>query len=107
MIGWPAPRPQEAIGMNAPNDNTAAKGLRGWWASPPRPGMQRLINPWEYRHLRAFGLTRIAGGSVAAAAGVICLSYGVKGWAAFFLIIGALNLAGGSWYITIDRSAPA
>jgi len=93
--------------MNAPNDNTAPKGLRGWWASPPRPGMQRLINPWEYRHLRAFGLTRIAGGSVAAAAGVICLSCGVKGWAAFFLIIGALNLAGGSWYITIDRSAPA
>jgi hypothetical protein len=69
--------------MNAPNDNTAPKGLR------------------------AFGLTRIAGGSVAGAAGVICLSYGVKGWAAFFLIIGALNLAGGSWYITIDRSAPA
>ena len=93
--------------MNAPNDNTAAKRLRGWWQSPPRPGMQRLINPWEYRHLRAFGLTRIAGGSVAAAAGVICLSYGVKGWAAFFLIIGALNLAGGSWYITIARSAPA
>ena len=93
--------------MNAPNDNTAAKGLRGWWASPPRPGLQRMINPWEYRHLRAFGLTRIAGGSVAVAAGVICLAYGVKGWAAFFLAIGALNLAGGSWYITIDRSAPA
>ena len=93
--------------MNAPNDNTAPKGLRGWWASPPRPGMQRLINPWEYRHLRAFGLTRIAGGGVGVAAGVVCLSYGVKGWAAFFLAIGALNLAGGSWYITIDRSAPA
>ena len=48
--------------MNAPDDNTAAKGLRGWWASPPRPGMQRLINPWEYRHLSGFGVTRIAGG---------------------------------------------
>ena len=70
--------------MNAPNDYTAAKGLRGWWASPPRPGSHRLINPWEYRHLRAFGVTRIAGGSVAAAAGVVCLSYGVYGWAAFF-----------------------
>ena len=45
--------------MNAPNDNTAAKGLRGWWQTPPRPGLQRLINPWEFRHLRAFGLTRI------------------------------------------------
>jgi hypothetical protein len=30
--------------MNAANDNAARKGLRGWWASPPRPGMQRLIN---------------------------------------------------------------
>ena len=45
--------------MNAPNDNAAAKGLRGWWASPPRPGLHRLINPWEYRHLRVFGVTRM------------------------------------------------
>jgi hypothetical protein len=68
--------------------------------------MPRLINPWEYRHLRAFGLTRIAGGGVATAAGVVCLSYDARGWAAFFLAIGALNFAGGSWYITIARSAP-
>jgi hypothetical protein len=93
--------------MHAPNDNTAPKGLRGWWASPPRSGIRRLIAPWEYRHIRAFGLTRIAGGSVAAAAGVVCLSYGVYGWAAFFLVIAALNLAGGYWYITIARSEPA
>ena len=92
--------------MNAPNDNTAWKRLRGWWLTPPRPGMQRLINPWEYRHLRVFGVTRIAGGSVAAAAGVVCLSYGVYGWAAFFLVLGVLNLAGGYWYITIARSSP-
>jgi hypothetical protein len=69
--------------------------------------MHRLINPWEYHHLRASGFTRIAGGSVAAAAGVVCLSYGVHGWAAFFLVIGALNLAGGCWYLTIARSAAA
>ena len=93
--------------MNGPNDNTAAKGLRGWWASPPRPGLQRLIVPFEYRHLRAFGVTRIFGGSAAAAAGLVCLSYGVHGWAAFFLVIATLNLAGGSWYLAIDRSAPA
>ncbi len=93
--------------MNAHNDNTASKGLRGWWESPPRPGMQRFINPWEYRHLRAFGVTRIFGGSVAAAAGVICFAYGVYGWAAFFLVVGALNLGGGYWYLTVDRSAPA
>lgn len=92
--------------MYAPNDTTAPKGLRGWWLTPLRPGMQRLINPWEYRHLRLFGVTRIAGGGVAAAAGVVCLSYGVYGWAAFFLAIAALNLAGGYWYITIARSAP-
>ena len=93
--------------MNAPHDNTAAKRLRRWWLTPPRPGLQRLINPIEYRHLRGFGVTRIAGGSVAAAAGVICLSYGVYGWAAFFLVIAALNLAAGYWYLTIARSASA
>ena len=82
--------------MNAQNDDT----------TPPRTGMRRLIVPWEYRHLSGFGVTRIASGSVAAAAGVVCLSYGVYGWAAFFLVLGALNLAGGSWYITIARSAP-
>jgi hypothetical protein len=93
--------------MNAPNDNTVAKGLRSWWASPPRHGLQRLINPWEFRHLRVFGITRMVGGSVAAAASATCLSYGVYGWAAFFLVIGAGNLAGGYWYLTIARSASA
>ena len=93
--------------MNAPNDNTTPKGLRGWWLSPPRPGMQRLINPWEYRHLRFVGGARIGGGSAAAAAGVVCLSYGVYGSAAFFLILAALNLAGGGWFLAIDRSTSA
>jgi hypothetical protein len=93
--------------MNAPNDNTAPRGLRGWWRSPPRPGMHRLINPWEYRHLRFSGVTRIAGGSVAAAAGFVCLSYGVYGWAAFFLVLAALAFAGGYWYLTIARSRSA
>jgi hypothetical protein len=93
--------------MNAPHDDTAARRLRRWWLTPPRPGLQRLINPIEYRHLRAFGITRIAGGSVAAAAGVICLSYEAYAWAAFFLVIGTLNLAGGYWYLTVARSAPA
>jgi hypothetical protein len=92
--------------MNAANEHTARKGLRGWWTTPPRPGMQRLINPWAYRHLRAFGATRIAGGLVAASAGAICLSYAAYGWAAFFLVVAVLNLAGGYWYITIARSAP-
>ena len=93
--------------MNAPNDNTAPKGLPGWWASPPRSGLRRTIAPWEYRHLRASGAIRIAGGGVAAAAGVVCLSYSVYGWAAFFLVLGTLNLAGGCWYFTIARSESA
>jgi hypothetical protein len=91
--------------VNVPNGNTTPEGLLGWWLSPPRPGMQRLINPWEYRHLRVFGVIHVAGGSVAAGAGLICLSYRVYGWAAFFLAIGAANLAGGAWYLTIDRDA--
>jgi len=93
--------------MNAPNGNTIAERLRRWWLSPPRSGMARLLAPFEYRHIRAFGLLRIAGGSVAAAAGLICLGYGVYGWAAFFLIIAAANLAGGYWELTIARSASA
>jgi hypothetical protein len=93
--------------MNARNDRTAVKSLREWWAYPPRPGLQRLINPWEYRHLHFFGGARIAGGCVAAGAGVICLSYSVYGWAAFFLILAALNLAGGYWFLNIARSAAA
>jgi hypothetical protein len=66
--------------------------------------MQRLINPWEYRHLRGFGVMRIAGGLVAAAAGVVCISYAAYGWAAFFLVLGALNFVCGYWYITIARA---
>jgi len=93
--------------MNASNDDTAANGLGGWWASPPRSGMQRLINPIVYRHLRAVGVMHMAGGSVAAGAGLICLAYHAYGWAAFFLVLGAVNLAGGYWYLTIDRSASA
>ena len=90
--------------MNAPKDNSAPKGQRG---PPLRSGMRRLIVPFEYRHLRAFGITRIAGGSIQAAAGLVCLSYGVYSWAAFFLVFAALNFAGGGWYLAIDRSASA
>ena len=90
--------------MPAANDTTARKRLREWWAYPPRRGIQRLISPWEYRHLRVFGITRIVGGAVAVLAGVICLPYAAYGWAAFFLVLGGLNLAGGCWYTAIARS---
>ena len=62
-----------------------------------------MIAAPEYRHLRGFGVSRIAGGIVAAAAGIVCLSYGANGWAAFFLLIAALNLAAGSWELTASR----
>jgi hypothetical protein len=40
--------------MRAPTDNTAAKGLGGWWLSPPRHGMRLLIKPWAYCPIRGF-----------------------------------------------------
>ena len=57
--------------MNAPNGNTAAKGLRGWWASPPRPGLERLISPWESRPLRVSGVTRAAAGGFQLGIGLV------------------------------------
>jgi hypothetical protein len=80
------------------------KGLRGSRPTSARSGIYRLIPPWAYRHLRFYGVGHIAGGAIAAAAGLICLSYGVYGWAAFFLVIGGLNFAGGYWYLTMARS---
>jgi hypothetical protein len=69
--------------------------------------MQRLINPWEYRHIGAFGVIHVAGGIIEVTAGAICLSYRAYGWTAFFLAIAALQFAAGYWYITIARSPSA
>ena len=102
--------------MNASNDGTAAKGLREWWASPPRPGLHRLINPWEYRHLRFTGVTRAAAGGFQLGIGLVLISLGRSAGtdqerrkmfrlSAWFLVPAALNLAGGYWYIAIARSA--
>jgi hypothetical protein len=89
------------ITMNRQTDNVAPNGL------PPRSGMRRLIRPLVYRHLRGFGVGHIAGGSVQAAAGLVCLAYDADEWAAFFFTFAALNLAGGYWYLTIDAAATA
>ncbi len=96
--------------MNAPNDNTAPKGLRGWWASPPRSGLQRIIIPWEYRHLRGFGRVRIAAGTVLIGLGAVTLVGGsftteAAGWTAFWLVLAALQFSFGYWELTIARSA--
>jgi hypothetical protein len=84
------------------------KGLRArWLAAARRGGIYRLVPPWVYRHPRFYGVGNVTGGSVAVGAGLICLSCGVYGWAAFFLVLGALHLAGGYWYLAIARSASA
>lgn len=81
-----------------------AERLKSWWLSPPRAGIRRFISPWEYRHLRAFGITRVVGGCVAAAAGVTCLAYRAYGWTAFFLVVAALSFAAAWWFFSIVRS---
>ena len=96
--------------MNAPDDNTAPKGLRGWWASPPRSGMQRIISPWEYRHPRAVARVRIAAGIVLAGLGGVTLVGGsftteAAGWAMLFLAAAAGSFAWAAWDLAIARSA--
>ena len=98
--------------MNAPNDNAAPKGLRGWWATPPRSGMQRIIAPWEYRHPRPFARVRIAAGIVLAGLGAVTLvggSFTTKAvaWAVLFLAAAAGSFAGAAWDLAIARSASA
>src|SRR5580658_5133020 len=96
--------------MHAPNDNTAPRGLRGWWASPPRTGMQRIIWPFEYRHLRAFGRARITAGIVLVGLGTVTLVGGsfttlAVQFATVFLAAAAVNFASAAWYLAIVRSA--
>jgi len=98
--------------MSAQNDNTAPKGLRGWWASPPRSGLQRIIFPWEYRHLRGFAQVRFAAGFVMVGLGAVTLvggSFTAKavGWTAFWLVLAALQFSVAYWLLTIARSASA
>jgi hypothetical protein len=98
--------------MNARNDNTGPKGLRGWWASPPRSGMQRIISPWEYRHLRFSAGVRIAAGIALVGLGAVTLSFGGNNWPTYawtmaFLAAGAANLAFAAWELSIVRSAAA
>jgi hypothetical protein len=74
-----------------------------------RTGARRLIPPWEYRHLRAYGGTRIAAGILLGGLGVVTLSVGgddakTYGWTAFWLLLGVADVAFGRWEMTIARS---
>jgi hypothetical protein len=98
--------------MNAPHDNPAPKGLRGWWASPPRSGMQLIISPPVYRHLRGFARVAIGAGIVLVGLGAITLVGGsftavAAWWTGFWLVLAALNFVTAYWYLSIARSAPA
>lgn len=84
--------------MQAPNDNTAPRGLRAWWTSPPRSGMRLIIAPWEYRHLRGFASMRITGAVVLAGLALVTLAFGgtdatTYAWATAFAAAGAAHLA--------------
>jgi hypothetical protein len=87
-------------------NNTATKGLRGWWTFPPRSGLRLIISPIEYRRLRTWGRVRIASGIVLTGLGTVTLSFGGKdrktyGWATWFLAGAAANLAYGYWELAI------
>ncbi len=103
--------------MNAPNHNAAAKGLRGRWASPPRPGMQRLISPWEYRHVHAVAPVRFAAGGFQLGIGLVLLSLGRQAGtdaerrkmyrlSAWFLLPAAGNFLGGYLDTIAARTGP-
>ena len=98
--------------MNAPNDNAAPKGLRGWWASPPRSGMRRIIVPWEYRHLRFWAGGRIGAGIVLVGLGAVTLVGGsfttqAVGWAIVFLALAVTQFSVAYWFLMIARSESA
>jgi hypothetical protein len=110
MVGSPTPRLTGGIPMNEPNDNNAPKGLRGWWATPPRSGIHRVISPVSYRHLRTVARVRIAAGIVLAGIGATILVAGSFTTEAVVLAILFLAAAVGSfawaaWYLAIARAA--
>jgi hypothetical protein len=73
--------------------------------------MQRIIWPWEYRHLRGFARVRIAAGIVLVGLGAVTLVGGsfttvAIGWTAFWLVLAALQFLVAFWELAIARSAP-
>lgn len=96
--------------MNPPSDNTTPRGLRGWWASPPRSGMQRIIFPFQYRHLRFWAGRSIAAGVALVGLGAVALAFGgndwpTYGWTAFWLAMAAATFSVAYWFLAIVRSA--
>lgn len=89
--------------MNAQDDNTTA---------PSRTGMRRLIPRFEFRRLHAMARVHIVVSTVLVGLGVITLAGGsftpvAIAWAAFFLVLAALQFSVGCWFLAIIRSAPS
>jgi hypothetical protein len=74
--------------------------------SPARSGLQRVIPPWEYRHLRAWARVNFGRALVLGILGLIVLPYAWR-WAMLPLATAAVLLAFGGWEMAIDRSARA
>jgi hypothetical protein len=98
--------------MNAQNDSTPPSSTPTWWrrwGTPPRSGMQRIIAPWEYRHLRAWARVRIAAGTVLVGLGAVTLAVSPKatGWATLALAAATAHFLYAAWELAIARSAAA
>jgi len=70
--------------------------------------MERIISPWEYRHLRACARARIVAGVVMVGVGLMTLSLGGSGrqtyiWALAFLAAGVAQLSFAYWLLSIAR----
>jgi hypothetical protein len=92
--------------MHAPDDDITAS----------HSVMRRLIRPWEYRHLRAVAAVRFSAGGFQLGVGLVLLSLGRRAgteperrkcfrWAAWFLVMAALQFLGGFLDMAADRSA--
>jgi signal transduction histidine kinase len=79
------------------------------YVPPQRSVLERiLIRSWEYRRLRFLAGLRIGAGVVCVGLGFITLvggSFTPKAvvWAAFFLVLAALQFSVGYWYLAIDH----
>lgn len=86
-------------------------------SAPSRSGLRRLVTPWEYRHIHTVAAVRFTSGGFQLGVGLVLVSLGSKagtneerrkayGWAAWFLGMAALQLAGGCIDLAVARSAP-
>jgi len=79
------------------------------YVPPQRSVLERiLIRSWEYRRLRFLAGLRIGAGFVLVGLGFITLVGGsftpkAVAWAAFFLVLAALQFSVGYWYLAIDH----